>query len=295
MYNPQLETFICAADAGSFAKAADKLHVTSTAIIKQINILEGDLDVKLFTRTHRGITLTEAGKSLYKDAQYIIKYSKDSVKRAKNAVCSTDDVIRIGTSPLTSGQFLLDLWPKLHELCPEVKLKLVSYESSPENAKEILENLGQNIDVVARPFDAELLHARGCAALELAKEPIRCAVPINHRLASKDELTIQDLYDENFMLIRRKWNSHIDALRDDLMQHTAINIVDIDFFNVSIFNQCENDNAILIAFDSWRNVHPLLKILPVEWEYTVPFGLLHSPSPSPAVGKFLDAVQSINL
>ena len=64
MYNPQLETFITVAESGSFAKAADKLYISPTAVIKQINILESNLDIKLFNRTHRGLTLTAAGKSL---------------------------------------------------------------------------------------------------------------------------------------------------------------------------------------------------------------------------------------
>ncbi len=58
MYNPQLETFIRVADAGSFSKAADESYITPTAVIKQINILESELDVLLFVRTHRGIALT---------------------------------------------------------------------------------------------------------------------------------------------------------------------------------------------------------------------------------------------
>lgn len=43
MYNPQLETFIKVADAGSFNKAADELYITPTAVIKQINSLENHL------------------------------------------------------------------------------------------------------------------------------------------------------------------------------------------------------------------------------------------------------------
>ncbi len=85
MYNPQLETFIRVADAGSFNKAAEQSYITPTAVIKQIKLLEADLDVKLFERTHRGLTLTKAGTSLYNDAKYIIQYCKDSVVRAKNA------------------------------------------------------------------------------------------------------------------------------------------------------------------------------------------------------------------
>lgn len=84
MYNPQLETFIRAADAGSFNKAAELSFITSSAVIKQINLLEEGLGVKLFERTHRGLKLTKAGMSLYNDAKYIIQYSKDSVTRAKS-------------------------------------------------------------------------------------------------------------------------------------------------------------------------------------------------------------------
>lgn len=41
MYNPQLETFTRVADAGSFSKAAEEAYITPTAVIKQINLLEG--------------------------------------------------------------------------------------------------------------------------------------------------------------------------------------------------------------------------------------------------------------
>lgn len=69
MYNPQIETFLRVADAGSFNKAAEESFITPTAVIKQINLLEASLDLKLFERTHRGLTLTKAGRSLYQDAK----------------------------------------------------------------------------------------------------------------------------------------------------------------------------------------------------------------------------------
>ena len=48
-----------------------------------------------------------------------------------------------------------------------------------------------------------------------------------------------------------------------------------------------------MAVPKWQYVHPLLKILPVDWKYTIPYGLLHAPKPSPAVEKFLKAVEKI--
>lgn len=294
MYNPQLETFLCVAEAGSFNKAAERLYISPPAVIKQINLLEENLGVRLFERTHRGLALTKAGQSLVQDARYIIQYCKDSVTRAKNAMEETQSVIRIGASPMTPAQVLVDLWPSLQALCSNVKFQIVPFENTPENAREILANLGQTIDVVAGIFDETMLRLRRCAGLEISREPICCAVSIHHKLAQKDRLTVRDLYGEELMLMRRDWSHYVDLLRDDLWKnHPQIRIVDFDFYDVSVFNQCENSNRVLMAIENWRYVHPLLKILPVDWDYSIPFGLLHSPEPSPTVERFLKAVEKV--
>ena len=292
MYNPQLETFLCVAEAGSFNKAAERLYISPPAVIKQINLLEESLGLQLFVRTHRGLQLTSAGRSLVQDAKYIIQYCKDSVTRAKNAMQAGESVIRIGTSPMTPAQVLVDLWPRLQEDCPGTKFQLVPFDNTPENAREILGNLGKNIDVVAGIFDETMLNLRRCAGLEISREPICCAVSVHHRLAGKDRLTVQDLYGENLMLMRRDWSHYVDMLRDDIWKnHPKIHIVDFDFYDVGAFNQCENNNCVLMAVENWRYVHPLLKILPVDWNYTIPFGLLHAREPSPLVRNFLRAVE----
>lgn len=294
MYNPQLETFIRVADAGSFNKAAEASYITATAVIKQINLLEADLEVRLFDRTHRGLTLTKAGMSLYKDAKYIIGYCRDSVTRARNAMQEDTNVIRIGTSPITPAQILVELWPKIHTLCPDIKFQLVPFENTPENAREILANLGKNIDVVAGIFDETMLNLRQCAGFEIAREPICCAVSIHHRLAAKNRLEVRDMYGENLMMMHRGWSHYVDSLRDDIWQnHSQINIKDFDFYDLGVFNRCENSNDILIAVEAWAGVHPLIKVIPVEWEYTIPYGLLHSKTPSETVKRFLMAVQSV--
>ena len=292
MYLPQLETFLCVASCGSFHKAAEKLYISPPAIIKQINLLEANLGLELFVRTHRGLELTQAGKSLLQDVKYIIQYCKDSVTRAKNAMQESQDIIRIGTSLMTPAQVLVDLWPRLEEDCPGIKFQLVPFDNTPENAREILGNLGQNIDVVAGIFDETMLSLRQCAGLEISREPICCAVSVHHPLAGKERLTVQDLYGEKLMLMRRGWSHYVDLLRDELWQnHPQIQIVDFNFYDVNAFNQCENHNCILMAVPKWQYVHPLLRILPVDWNYTIPYGLLHSPTPAPAVQRFLSAVE----
>lgn len=292
MYNPQLDTFIRVADAGSFNKAAEEFYITPSAVIKQINLLEASLDVKLFERTHRGLILTKAGKSLYQDTKYIIQYCKDSVTRAKNAMQESSNVIRIGSSPMTPAQLLMQLWPKIQAYCPDIKFQIIPFENTPENAREILANLGKNIDVVGGIFDETMLDLRRCNGLELSREPFCCAVSIHHRLAAKDKLKVQDLYGENLLLIHREWSHYVDRLRDNLWKnHNQIHIVDFEFYDVNVFNRCENGNDVLLAIPGWASVHPLLKMIPVEWDHSIPYGLLYSPQPSETVSQFLGAVK----
>lgn len=294
MYNPQLETFLRVADAGSFNRAAEESFITPTAVIKQINLLEENLGVKLFDRSHRGLTLTKAGRSMYQDAKYIIQYCRDSVTRAKNAMQEDADVIRIGSSPMTPAQVLMPLWSKITTCCPDMKFQIIPFENTPENAREILGNLGKNIDVVGGIFDETMLDLRSCAGLELSRVPFCCAVSIHHHLATKDRLQLSDLYGENLLLMHRGWSHYVDQLRDELwQQHPEIRIVDFDFYSMDVFNRCENTNDVLLAIPSWANVHPLLKVIPTEWDHSIPFGLLHAPQPTPAVARFLDAAAAV--
>ena len=149
-------------------------------------------------------------------------------------------------------------------------------------------------DVIAGIFDESMLNYRQCSGTELCRVPLCCAVSVNHRLAKKKRLTIQDLYGENLLLMHRGWSHYIDLLRDDLWtNHYNIHIVDFDFYSLEIFNRCENSNDILIAIENWKTVHPLLKILPVDWNYTIPFGILHAPEPSKTVQRFLQAIPAV--
>ncbi len=292
MYNPQLETFIVVADMGSFNKAAEALYITPPAVTKQINLLENDLGLQLFNRTHRGLTLTEAGKSLYKDAKYVIQYCKDSVERARKVMEEKDNIIRIGTSPMTPANPIVEIWTKVQKRYPDIKLQLIPYMNSQESAREILKNLGTNIDIVGGIFDETMLKLRQCAGMELSRQRICAAVSLSHRLAEKEMLTYQDLYGENFLMMHRGWSNYVDELRDDIWKnHPQIHVVDFNIYSMDIFNHCENSNDILMVAENWKDIHPMLKVIPVEWKYTIPYGILYSPEPSKLVKRFLKAIQ----
>lgn len=266
------------------------MFISPTAVMKQINLLEESLDVCLFERTPRGLTLTNAGKSYYQDAKYMIQYAKDAQTRAKNAMQGNENMIRLGSSLTTPCQFLMELWPHIHEIAPDLKFEIINFENTPENAREILKNLGQNIDVVAGIFDETMLALRGCTAQELIRVPLCCAMSIYHPLAQKPRLTMQDLHGHKLMLMKRNWSKYVDLLRDDLWEnHPQVEIVDFSFYDLEAFNRCEHDNVLLMAVPQWAHIHPLLKIVPVDWNYEIPFGLLYSPTPTQTVRHFLQA------
>lgn len=83
----------------------------------------------------------------------------------------------------------------------------------------------------------------------------------------------------------------MDALRDDIQQHhPEINVEEFELYNLEVFNRCENGNDVLLAIPGWAGVHPLLKVIPVDWTYSIPYGILHAPRPSQTVARFLQAI-----
>src|SRR5262250_3722499 len=79
---PALVSFECVARHLSFARAAEELDVTTTAISKTIKQLEAQLHVRLFNRTTRSVALTEAGTNLLGTLAPALAQIRDSVQQA---------------------------------------------------------------------------------------------------------------------------------------------------------------------------------------------------------------------
>lgn len=110
----------------------------------------------------------------------------------------------------------------------------------------------------------------------------------------KEKLTFRDLYGENLLLMRRGWSGCVDSLRNELYRkHPQIHVTDFEFYNVEVFNRCENSNNVFLAIKNWESVHPLMKIIPVEWDCSIPFGLLYAPEPSKKVRRLLSAIEKV--
>lgn len=292
MYNSQLETFISVAENGSFSKAAEALYVTPTAVMKQINALEERLGITLLSRTNHGLRLTEAGRSFLQDAKYVMEYSERAIEKAREIDGKENrQSVRIGTSIMTPAKFLLDIWTGLQKHTSAMQIELIPFENTPENAREILRNLGKHIDVVAGIYDDGFLVERQCQAVHLEDKTLALAVPFTHPLCNKSVITFDDLKGADVMFITKGW-SVVDNIRRELPAK-GVNLIDFDFFNISVFNKAVKDNVPIMAIDGWENIHPLLKIIPVEWDYKIPFGIMYSLAPSKQVQSFIKTVCKI--
>ena len=295
MYNPQLTTFISVSENGSFTKAADALFITPTAVMKQINALEERIGITLFDRTNHGLQLTEAGKSFLQDAKYVIDYSDRAIEKARE-IDNKDKAqsIRIGTSIMTPAKFLLDVWAEIQKFNPYLKIELIPFENTPINSVEILKNLGKHIDIVAGLYDDNFLIERGCQAAHLYDKQLLFAIPVTNSLCSKHKIELADLKGQKVLLIRKNWNEYIDELREDLTAN-GVTIEEFEMFNLGAYNRAVQENVPIITVEGWEDVHPLLKIVPADWEYRIPFGILYSPTPSKQVKDFIGAMKKISL
>ncbi len=293
MYNSLLKTFLCVADYGSLNKAAEHLFLTPTAVMKQINVLEKHLDLKLFQRTNHGLTLTECGASIYKDAKFMISYSEKAIERAKKIQGTANQIIRVGTSLLNPCKVFMDIWYHVNDQFPQFKIQIVPFEDDHQGILSVIEKIGKEFDFIVGVCDS-IQWLNRCCMYQLGTYRKCVAVPRGHRLADRKKLTLSDLYGETLMMVKQGDSPVNDLIRDDLEQnHPQICIEDTEnFYDIQVFNRCEQMGNILLNIECWKDIHPSLVTIPVDWSYTIPYGLLYAKNPTPNILNFIEAVES---
>lgn len=291
MYNHQLDTFIKTAELGSFGKAAEALYISSTAVIQQVNLLENRCGFRLFVRTNHGVKLTPAGRSLYEDAKALIQFSENAWQKARLLAESSESTLRIGTSLLHKCRMLPNLWPKVNEIRPELKFEIRPMKEY-ENRETVFSRLGVDFDlfegIYASAWDGS------CRFLELARTPVCCAVSRNHRLAKASELSMQDLSGEILVIPVKGVSDQLDAFREEIARDCpSTKIVDSTYYGVDTFALCEMNSYILVTQPVFEDIHPNLVTVPLQTDYTMPYGLVYAKEPTAATEKFIKAVKTV--
>ena len=292
MYNHQLDAFIKTADLGSFSKAADAMYISSPSIIQQVNLLEESCGFKLFIRSNHGVKLTPAGRSLYEDAKTIIRLSQDALNKARRLAESSETTVRIGTSLLYKCRLLPNLWTRISEKHPELKIEILPMMEY-QNRGEVFSALGVHFDLFEGIYGSAGWKGM-CQFLELDRTPICCAVAKNHRLAGMKKLTMQDLNGEYIVMPIEGVSKEVDDFRNHVRsQYPTIQIIDSKRYDVDTFTLCEVNGYILITQPVYTDIHNNLVTIPLKTKYTLPYGLMYANEPTAAARKFIEAVQSL--
>jgi len=112
------------AKSQSFSKAAVALYMTQPAVSQAIMQLERELEMRLFTRTPKGVVLTNEGKLLFEyisSAMNLINTGEKKLAEIKNLMAGE---LRIGVGDTISRYFLLPYLEKFHNLHSNIKLKI---------------------------------------------------------------------------------------------------------------------------------------------------------------------------
>ncbi len=283
-----LKSFKAVAEEGSFSKAAEKLFISHTAVIKQINVLEARLDVKLFDRRKRGVALTTAGQVLYTEAMQLIKASERAIERVRAAHQAEQKTLRVGTSMFFPCRSFMDLWVEIREKCAEYPLKIIPFDDDLKRIPRI----GENFDFIISAYNPNWYDDK-YGFLPVGKYRFCVAVPRTHALAKKKELSFRDL-DGYPLMLRHKGSSQInDVIRRDIeKRHLGINLVDITSdYSASIYNLAVERNCPLLSIECWDRVHPDMKSIPLAEPYELPYGIVYSRTPSENMKAFLSIIR----
>ena len=176
-----------------FATAAQKIYITQPTLSMQIQKLEDELGVLIFDRSKSPVVPTAMGEQIIEEAKVILsgaKHIEDMVAVQGETLKGT---FRIGIIP-TIAPYLVPLFLKpFMEKHPEVELIFEEALTS-----EVLKGLNEDyfdVGIIATPTDQNIFEK------DLFLEPFMGYVSIDHELAKKDKITIDDLYQEDLWLL----------------------------------------------------------------------------------------------
>lgn len=152
----KLRIFHAVADAGSLTHAGDTLHLSQSAVSRQIRSLEESLDVTLFHRHARGLILTEQGELLFEATRDMSKKLDAAEARIRDSEDEVYGELRVTTTTGFGTLFLAPRMGRLYEKYPELKIDLMLEE-------RVLDLPMREADVAIRmkePSQADLIRRR---------------------------------------------------------------------------------------------------------------------------------------
>lgn len=189
----QLRYFLAVAEERNFGRAALRLNLSQPPLTRQIQQLEAQLELRLFTRTPKGVELTPAGEALLQSTREILGYVDLAVERSKAAnrgEIGRLDIAYYGTSIFVAIPRLLQLFrQRLPEVKISVRILVKDQQITALRNGQIHLGFGRYY-----PMEDEIAYER------VLSEPLFVALPNSHALAQAEVINFSDLRDEPFVV-----------------------------------------------------------------------------------------------
>lgn len=195
-----LRYFVAVAEEGSMTRAAERLGIQQPPLGQQIRLLEDDLQVQLFERRPRQITLSVAGAFFLEEARAVLRRVEDAVRDVRRFDAGESGHLNVG---FTSSASLHPLAPKILRRFNETYPLAEVFVRESETYELILALQDGSID--AALFHIPTDRYPELASKSLAEEDMVVAVPVGHALTRLGrDVMLDDLLDQIFVVYRRK-------------------------------------------------------------------------------------------
>ncbi len=215
MNTDQLKSFIQVAENLNFARAAEILKITQSAVSRQIHSLEDELGTKLLHRTTRTVTLTPAGISFLEDAKNVIGRLKIAEQKIRHHQSTNMQVLTIGCQNEANLDLLCRILKSCRDEMPQLYpfLKVIPHRS-------ILNLFYQDELDLLFGFQDDIPTKNDTVYKELFQIPLCCIVPAAHLYATRAELAKEELYLENIVVCNSyAIPSKVAEMQNQISQH----------------------------------------------------------------------------
>ena len=289
MYDRRLDAIVAAAELGSFSKAAEKLSISTPALVKQVTTFEGEHGLTLFIRSHTGVRATEAGESIAEDARKIIAESSAALWRARNLGGLAS--VRLGVSLMAPGKNTQAFWPLIRAKVKDLQLEVVSVGDLYDPKTSVMTRLGAEVDVVQTSYST-VRWGGMCQLLPIFSTSFSVDVPRDSPLATKKTLTIDNLCGLRVRMLRHA-NDATDQLRHLLRREEDIEVIDVQTFDFALFNEAAESGDVVMTSGAWSGIHPGFVGIALDSPIEVPCFLAYPRNPAPHVQRFIEAYAEV--
>lgn len=204
------------AEEFNFTRAAARLHITQSALSKQITELEKQLGYRLFVRDKkRTLELTDAGRTFVQEARSAMLHTERAVELSRAISEGSESFLTIGRSPCADPAWISAVLDTRLPLFPKLRVRLKS-QFAPELVRSVLAGELDFAIVTAPPKGGQI------TAAPFARSPLYAVLPETHEAAHKERLMLQDLAKDHWILFAKQVNPiAYDAIMD-LAQREAI-------------------------------------------------------------------------